>query len=116
VPIAFDDDVAVAAPEQMARDSMAPVEVLGVAAVQRLHTCCNVGFGRGQEGVVVRCHLAVGVADPPECADGLSQESQELDPVEIIAIEALFTDRLREDVIRSVRTLADAVVAACTRR
>jgi hypothetical protein len=74
---------------QVADAAVAPVEALGIYAVQLAHAQRKVGIGGFEQQVVMVAHQAIGMADPAEAADDLTEHLQKQAAVFVVEIDVL---------------------------
>jgi hypothetical protein len=97
--LAFDHLVVKAALEQMSGEFVAPVEPVGVHAVQPVHALRDVSFPCLDEEVVVIRHQAVRVAEPSQAINRLLYQLQEAGPVVCIDEDVLLAIPTRRHVV-----------------
>src|SRR5690349_5298931 len=77
----------VAVAEEVAAPPVAAVEAARVGAVQPVHAASEVGDGRPEDEVVVRCHQAVGVELPAVALDRVGEERKERAAVDAVPVD-----------------------------
>jgi hypothetical protein len=77
---------------------VALVEAERVDPVEAVHAAPQLRDGRLDDHVVVRRHQAVHVDEPVEAVDAVREETEERDPVDVVAIDLAAVDSERRDM------------------
>lgn len=105
VTVVLDDLRRVAARPQWPEAIPAPVEGLGIDAVQVLHAACEIRLRRFDDEVVMRRHEAVGVETPAEPSRDALQQIVEPASIELVTDDRASCDSARPRVVVGVRAL-----------
>ena len=85
--------------QEMPDALMTPIKALGIATIQAPHAATQVGFGRFDQQMVVISHQAIGITAPALLEDFVTEQLQELLPVDIVMENGLLLVASSREVI-----------------